>query len=135
MRNDPQNSRRARSLLAGILIAACLSLAGCRQWATHDKASDAAKVQNPKKFNLDSLRDERAVAVERHLDNKSAGPGVPSSGFDWNESASAPPAHRVRTPKPEEPATSANGPPPEEESKPAAHGSLSKQEPEPDADG
>jgi hypothetical protein len=79
MRNKSQKRRRARRLAAVIVFAACLPLAGCRQWASHDHdghdhlAHDhASEISKPKKkpFNLDSLRDERAVAVDRHMDGK-----------------------------------------------------------------
>jgi len=79
MRNESQMLRHAQRLAAVALLAVSLPLAGCRQWAAHDHdghdhlAHDhASEISKPKKkpFNLDSLRDERAVAVDRHMDGK-----------------------------------------------------------------
>jgi hypothetical protein len=79
MRNESQVLRHAQRLAAVAVLGVCLPLAGCRQWAAHDHdghdhlAHDhASEISKPKKqpFNLDSLRDERAVAVDRHMDGK-----------------------------------------------------------------
>jgi hypothetical protein len=79
MRDESQTHRRAPRLTTVALIAVCLSMAGCRQFARHDHddhdhlAHDHAhEISQPKKkpFNLDSLRDERAIAVDRHMDGK-----------------------------------------------------------------
>lgn len=80
MRNVPQCLCCAQRCFACALIIAGFALAGCRQWAdhdhtTHDHAIDNAKVRKPK-WSLDDLRDERAIAVDRHMDGKKVGMGV-----------------------------------------------------------
>jgi hypothetical protein len=67
MRDELNKVHRLRWILPVILLAACLPSASCRPFAPREKSSDAGKANSTKAFPWNDLRDERAVEIERHM--------------------------------------------------------------------
>jgi len=71
MRGTPPKGHPERWLLTLMSLAVCFTLAGCRTPAGSDKNTEPRE-SPAAKFSrwMDSLRDDRAMEVERHMNEK-----------------------------------------------------------------